>query len=197
MKGLFSITKKWLIVYSSNTGNTRQIADAMHQKLSEGIADIYTIKEITDDFSFDDYDIIAVGYWLTRGGPDMQVQKLLKRLENKHVVFFQTHGTEKYSEHSITAFARAASYLGDNCDVLGTFACQGKINPVLLNRARAASDDDPHAANERNMKRWANAAQHPNNADLKDAGIFIDAMQRKIVLRDKYQQALLKKRANS
>ena len=62
----------------------------MHQKLSEGIADIYTIKEITDDFSFDDYDIIAVGYWLTRGGPDMQVQKLLKRLENKHVVFFQT-----------------------------------------------------------------------------------------------------------
>ena len=121
--------KKWLIVYSSVTGNTKQIAEAIYDGFGEDMANIFAIR---DEFNLEDYDNIAVGYWLTRGEPDKMVQELLKKLNNKTVILFQTQGAELNSEHSITAFARAASYLGENCKVLGTFASQGKINPAML-----------------------------------------------------------------
>lgn len=125
--------KKWLIVYSSVTGNTKQIAEAIYNGFGEDMADIFAIR---DKFNLEDYDNIAVGYWLTRGEPDKMVQELLKKLNNKTVILFQTQGAELNSEHSITAFARAASYLGENCKVLGTFASQGKINPAMLERRK-------------------------------------------------------------
>lgn len=116
--------KKWLIVYSSVTGNTKQIAEAIYNGFGENVADIFAIR---DEFNLEDYDNIAVGYWLTRGEPDKMVQELLKKLKNKTVILFQTQGAELNSEHSITAFARAASYLGENCQSIGNF-CQPRKN---------------------------------------------------------------------
>lgn len=175
--------KKWLIVYSSVTGNTKQIAEAIYNGFNEGEADIYAVK---DNFNLADYDNIAVGYWLTRGEPDKKVQELLAKLNNKTVILFQTQGAELNSEHSITAFARAASYLGDNCKVLGTFASQGKINPVMLERRKNADKNDPHAATPRNLERWQKASMHPNEEDFSRARAFVEAMKRKISLRGKY-----------
>ena len=126
-------TFTWLIVYSSLTGNTKQIAEAMYTTFTNGEADIFSIKEI-DKINLDDYDYIAVGYWLTRGAPDKTVQEFLTTIKHKTVMLFQTHGTEPGSEHAVTAFARAAYKLGEDCTILGTFSSQGKINPALLAR---------------------------------------------------------------
>ncbi|WP_196593917.1 flavodoxin family protein [Pectinatus sottacetonis] len=178
--------KKWLIIYSSNTGNTKQIATAMYNTLSCGEGDIYPLQEIPADFCFSDYDVIMVGYWLIRGGPDNAVKKLLSKFTNKNIILFQTHGAEKCSEHSITAFARAASCLGLNCNIIGTFSCQGKINPVLLEKRRSVSSDNPHAANKLNEKRWKMALLHPDSNDLKEAALFVKTMKRKLFLKEKY-----------
>lgn len=175
--------KKWLIVYSSVTGNTKQIAEAIYDGFGENVADIFAIR---DEFNLEDYDNIAVGYWLTHGEPDKMVQELLKKLNNKTVILFQTQGAELNSEHSITAFARAASYLGENCKVLGTFASQGKINPAMLERRKNADKNDPHAATPRNLERWQKASIHPNEEDFSRAKEFVKSMQRKIALREKY-----------
>lgn len=178
--------QKWLIVYSSVTGNTKQIAEAMYSSFAENEADIISVKE-ADTISLDDYDYIAVGYWLTRGGPDKSVQDFLAKITHKTVVLFQTHGAEPGSEHAVTAFARAAYKLGDECTILGTFSSQGKINPTLLARRHNNTDkNDPHAATERNKKRWEQAANHPDEQDLQRAKDFIAAMKHKLALRAKY-----------
>ena len=177
---------KWLIVYSSLTGNTKQIAEAMYTTFTNGEADIFSIKEI-DKINLDDYDYIAVGYWLTRGAPDKTVQEFLTTIKHKTVMLFQTHGTEPGSEHAVTAFARAAYKLGEDCTILGTFSSQGKINPALLARRQNNTDkNDPHAATERNKKRWESAAKHPDENDIQRAKDFIAAMKHKLALREKY-----------
>lgn len=175
--------KKWLIVYSSVTGNTKKIATAIYNSFGKNEADIYAVQ---DEFNIDAYDNIAIGYWLTRGGPDKSIQDLLAKLQHKTVILFQTQGAELNSEHSITAFARAASYLGSNCRVLGTFASQGKINPAMLARRRSSDPSDPHAATERNIKRWEKASHHPNDEDFARAQEFVTAMKHKLDLRAKY-----------
>lgn len=180
------VLQRWLIVYSSNTGNTKKVAEAMYKALAKDESDICSLKEFPDDTELAEYDVIAVGYWLTRGGPDALTKKFLSRITNQKVVLFQTHGTEVGSEHSVTAFARAASCLGNDCDILGTFACQGKINPALLSRRASIPADDPHAPNARNLKRWEAASQHPDQKDLDNVVEFIEAVKRKLKLREKY-----------
>lgn len=90
------------------------------------------------------------------------------------------------SEHSVTAFARAAQHIAPDNTVLGTFASQGKINPALIARRRKAGAGSPHAANEHSERRWAAAADHPNEEDFRRAREFTAAMQHKLELRRKY-----------
>ena len=48
--------KKWLIVYSSVTGNTKQIAEAIYDGFGEDMANIFAIR---DEFNLEDYDKIG------------------------------------------------------------------------------------------------------------------------------------------
>lgn len=185
---------KWLIIYASLTGNTEQIANALYEAFNEDTAltsdetkvEIYAIDKIDNDFNFDEYENIAIGYWLTRGGPEEKVQKILQKLHDKFIIFFQTHGAKVNTEHSVTAFARAATYLGKNCYIVGTFASQGKIDPKLLVRKRNTDPNDPHSATEQNQKRWEEAAMHPNQEDFLRVKEFVKAMKHKLALREKY-----------
>ena len=136
--------RKWAVIYSSVTGNTKKVAEAIAGAAES--ADIFRVQDAPQDLS--GYDIVAIGYWLRLGQPDALTLKYLAKVENARVVFFQTHGAEPQSEHAITAFARAGYNLGPGCEILGTFGCMGKINPELLARRQAAGPDDPHGGAE-------------------------------------------------
>lgn len=172
--------EKWLVVYSSVTGNTKQVAEAIADAAD---ADIFSVKDVPADLS--EYDVVALGYWLRLGGPDPLMMKFLPKIHDKQVVFFETHGTMPGSEHAVTAFARAAYLLGEGCGILGTFSCQGKINPVLLEKRKHAGPDDPHGG-VKSAERWARAASHPDAADLQQAAELVTQLQHKMELREKF-----------
>ena len=161
---------KNLVIYSSMTGNTKKIAEKIFESLSD--AEIFPVQNAPENLA--EYDLIFLGYWLKRGAPDLNMTKFLPKVHDAKVVFFQTHGAEKNSEHAITAFARAAYLLGENCKIIGTFGCQGKINPALIEH-RKNIPNDPHGG-EKGFERWKNAATHPDEQDLKDASDFAKKM---------------------
>ena len=172
---------KWSVIYSSITGNTKLIAEKIAECAGE--ADLFDVKNVPSDFS--GYEVVAVGYWLKRGAPDPLTAELLPKIQNANVVLFQTHGTESKSEHAITVFARAAYLLGEGCKILGTFGCQGKVNPAMIEqRLKAAKADDPHLGG---IERWKRAAAHPDESDLQAAEEFVASIKRKIVLLQKYE----------
>lgn len=177
--------EKWLIVYASNTGNTKRVAEAMFAALPEGSA-IKDIRDVANGSFCEAYDVVVIGYWVTRGGPDARTKLLLPELKHKEVVLFQTLGAETGSEHAVTSLARAAHLVGEGCNILGTFSCRGKINPALLEKRKDLPPENPHHASEANLARWAAAAGHPNEADLESAKAFIGNMQRKLVTRKQY-----------
>ena len=172
---------KWAVIYSSVTGNTRMIAGEMAR--AAGDADLFAVEDMPEDLS--GYEVAAMGYWLRRGGPDPKMMKSLPKVHDAKVVLFQTHGADSGSEHAVTAYARAAYLLGEGCEILGTFGCQGKINPALLEKRKNAAPDDPHGGAAA-MARWERAAEHPNAQDLAAVADFVRQMQRKLVMRQKY-----------
>lgn len=164
---------KSVVIYSSVTGNTKILAEKIFESLDD--AEIFEIKNFPENFS--DYDLIFLGYWLKRGAPDPLMKNFLPKVHDAKVVLFETHGTEKNSEHAITAFARAAYLLGKNCEILGTFGCQGKINPRLIEQ-RKKFPNDPHGG-EKGLARWKNSSTHPDEQDLKDTADFVQKMKMK------------------
>jgi flavodoxin len=179
---------KWFIVYSSLTGNTEKVGQAILAGAPEGSV-AKNCREVEDFFAESaDFDVIVVGYWLKRGGADPLTMKILPQITGKRVISFETHGTMPNTEHAVTAFARAAYQLGGDCEILGTFACQGKINPKLIARRQDAPADDPHGPSEKNQQRWAVGAERPNEEDLLAAKDFAAAMQRKIEIIARYRE---------
>lgn len=191
---------KWIIVYSSVTGNTRKLAEAAAQKIGADIVNVQDLMGAIDVHEDDNetsptvsidvghnslavsmdviesnieeklagYDGVMVGYWLRRGAPDKKASILLSRITGKKVALFQTHGAYEGTEHAITAFARAGSLLGAGNKILGTFSCQGAVNPMLIKKRLEGSVPGHRGENlEESKKRWADAASKPNENDLK------------------------------
>ena len=94
---------RWLVVYSSVTGNTKKVAEAFCEAVGG------TLVRVEDAAAPEGFDAVAVGYWLWRGGPDPKAASYLSRLEGVNVALLETHAADNRSEHSVTAFARAAA----------------------------------------------------------------------------------------
>ena len=178
--GVIYLSSKWAVIYSSLTGNTKAIAEKIAEAAGE--VDLFDVKSAPESLS--NYEVVAIGYWLKRGGPDPLTTALLPKIQNANVVLFETHGTEPKSEHAITAFARAAYLLGEGCKILGTFSCQGKVNPAMIERRIKAGGDDPHLGS---IERWKRAATHPDESDFQAASDFVASIKRKIMLLKKYE----------
>ena len=172
---------KWAVLYSTVTGNTQMVAERIAQAAGE--ADIFPVADLPEDLS--SYEVVAIGYWLRLGGPDPKTMSFLPKVHDAKVVLFQTHGADPGSEHAVTAFARAAYLLGEHCEILGTFGCQGKVNPALIEKRKHSDPDDPHVG-EKARQRWERTASHPDEADLDAAAEFVAQMKRKLALRQKY-----------
>ena len=79
---------RYSIVYSSNTGNTRQLAEAIEQQLPTG--DLLYCG--APDTAALQADVLFVGFWTDKGSCDAKVAELLKQTGGKTVYLFGTAG---------------------------------------------------------------------------------------------------------
>ena len=76
---------KSLVLYSSQSGNTRKLADAVYEALPE-VKEIYAIENTPD--SLTEFDLIAVGFWFQGGRPDRKTADFLPKLRDRNVFLF-------------------------------------------------------------------------------------------------------------
>lgn len=175
---------QWQVVYSSVTGNTRQIAEAM-------AAAVEVVPESVEEAAVrDGAEIVAVGYWLWRGGPDPKMAAFLPKLHDVDVILFETHAADNRSEHAVTAFARAAYLLGSNCRILGTFECQGQVSAAIRAKHEKMAADDPHAK----AGGCKTSIGHPDGEDLAAAAAFARKMEEKRERLDQFAARMAAKR---
>ena len=70
---------KALVVYSSRTGNTRKIAEAIAAVLPG--CEIHPVESAPAP---EGYDLVAVGYWVDKGMPDAQAKAYLETVRDAH-----------------------------------------------------------------------------------------------------------------
>ena len=158
---------KTLVIYSSLTGNTKKVAEAMAEVMPE--CTVLPVEEAPA--SVQEYDLVAVGYWVDKGMPDGKTRSWLGGVENARLAFFGTLGAWPDSDHAKECMAHGEKLALEperGNTVLGSWLCQGRIDPRIL-EVMAKMAGNIHPMTEERRARIAEAAKHPDDDDCRRA----------------------------
>lgn len=153
---------KILITYFTQTGNTKQIAEAIHSSMEEE-TEIMPVNEVDD---MDAYDLIFIGFPVQTHSIPYSVKTLIESVpEGKTIAFFSTHGALTGSRLAREALEYATT-LASGKKIIGTFSCRGKVSFQAL---EVLSQSPEHQA-------WVEMARsartHPDAHDIAEAKSF-------------------------
>lgn len=157
---------KSLVVYSSRTGNTRKIAEAIAAVFPG--CELYSVESAPAP---EGYELVAIGYWVDKGMPDAEAKTYLETVRNTNVALFGTLGAWPDSEHAKDCVVQGEALVNAperRNKVLGTYLCQGKVDPkvIAMMQKMAAS---AHPMTPERKARLEEAAKHPDEADCLQA----------------------------
>jgi flavodoxin len=162
---------KTLVVYSSRTGNTQKLAEAIHGVMPAG-AVLAALPGAPDPA---DFDCIALGFWVDKGSADAHSLEYIKKIQGKKVGLFMTLGARPDSPHAQKSMAGVKALLAPHNTVVREFVCQGKIDPALSKKFEAFPPGHPHAMTPERRLLHEEASRHPDEGDLaRAAACFAD-----------------------
>ena len=170
---------KALVVYSTLTGNTKKVAEAVVKGLPEGTV----IADVKDSPDPSPYDLVVVGFWVDKGKADAATIRYLETLKDKKTAVFFTLGAYPDSPHADSCAKETEELMAKNGNVtLGHYRCQGKVDPNLLEKMKKMlPPGHPHVEETPERKaRLEEAAKHPNEEDLRKAEEFAKGLLAKI-----------------
>jgi len=154
---------KTLITYSTRTGNTRRLADAIAASLQGGIT-LVDINSNPDPFGFDRY---IHGFWVTSTGADEQSLAFLDQIQNQEIGLFGTMGANPDSPYGRSTKLRLKNQLKKNGNTIAEwFLCAGEIAPELIQWFESLPEGHPQYPTPERRQNWADAMGHPNEEDL-------------------------------
>lgn len=153
------------VIYSSRTGNTHMVAEAIHRVMPQG-ADLFPVAEAPAPTG---YDFLALGFWVDKGQPDSAMQAYMAQLHGQTVGLFGTLGAWPDSEHARESMEVARALVAANT-VVGSFVCQGKVDPkILAMMAKMREAQQAHPMTAEREARIEESKKHPTADDCAKA----------------------------
>jgi flavodoxin len=150
---------KSLVVYSSQTGNTKKLAEAVFEALPDE-KEIFELGEAPDPAA---YDLVAVGFWFKSGKPNPETMEFLPKLSGKALFIFATHGAPVEYDH-VAKGLEEAKRAASGAKILGGFSCMGAVNPKVLEKVRTMPDEKQPLW----ISRAEEAVGHPDESDIRN-----------------------------
>ncbi len=160
---------RYSIVYSSNTGNTRQLAEAIEQQLPTG--DLLYCG--APDTAALQADVLFVGFWTDKGSCDAKVAELLKQTGGKTVYLFGTAGFGQSQQYFDQILARVRENLPAGAVYGGGYMCQGRMPQAVRSRYEAMQAKEPENTRYKMLiENFDEALAHPDTNDLEAAAAW-------------------------
>lgn len=152
------------VIYNSLSGCTRRLAEGIFAGLN-GVDK--TLHDLRDGAPALDGDILLLGYWVDKGGPNEQMKQFMQGISGKTVGVFCTLAYFADSTHAYRSALSGAELLqAQGNTILGNYVCNGAISQAMIERFRRAPAGSPHSATPENEIRWALLKDHPTPADI-------------------------------
>lgn len=157
------------IVYSSKTGNTRMLAEALASFLPE--ADRVYMGEPAPQAR--DAERIYVGFWTDKGTCDPETAAFLAELTTQEVFLFGTAGFGGSADYFEKILAQVKQKLSPQVRPIGTYMCQGKM-PQGVRHRYEAMEESPRR--QMLLDNFDQALSHPDEADLQHLKAAVEAV---------------------
>ena len=122
--------ERYSIIFSSKTGNTAELANAIRDALPQENCDYFGTSEIEEPVS----EMLYIGFWTDQGNADKSALELLQRIKNKKVFLFGTAGFGENEAYFQKVLNNVKSSMDESNQVVGEYMCQGKMPQVVRDR---------------------------------------------------------------
>ena len=155
--------ERYSIVFSSVTGNTKQLAEAIRESLPETGCDYFGLCSAEALKS----EMLYVGFWTDKGNADEASLALLKTLKNKKIFLFGTAGFGISEAYFRRVLDNVRLSIDDSNSIVGEYMCQGRMPQSVRERYVALKAQPQHPANiDTLIENFDLALSHPDAADL-------------------------------
>ncbi|SFB76464.1 flavodoxin family protein BilS [Butyrivibrio sp. YAB3001] len=169
---------KNLVVYASETGNTKKLAEVIFDALPSSTGkDIVDVRTWNGKLDAENY---FVGFWANRGSCSLEIIDILSSLRKKNIALFGTCGMGNTNTYYHKLEQNAKVWIPDDNRYLGAYFCQGKMQPSIRDKYesyRGKCDDNKI---DLMLSFFDDALSHPDNQDLLKAHLFVDECMKKI-----------------
>ncbi len=146
------------IVYSSRTGNTALLAQAIREALPAGDCLYFG----APDAQALEADTIYVGFWTDKGTCDETIANFLQSVNGQKIFLFGTAGFGGAPAYFDQILGRVKENL-KGADLVGSYMCQGKMPEAVRSRYLAMEESPRRTAMLQNFEQ---ALSHPDTQDL-------------------------------
>ena len=155
--------ERYSIIFSSLTGNTRQLADVIYETLPKENCDYFGIKETGQPLS----EMLYIGFWTDKGNADAATLKLLETLKNKKIFLFGTAGFGVSEEYFQRILNNVKTSIDASNTIVGEYMCQGKMPQSVRDRYVMMKAQPDHMPNiDMLIENFDHALTHPDENDL-------------------------------
>ena len=157
--------ERYSIIYSSRTGNTRLLAEAIRESLPADLCNHFG----TDEAGAVESEKLYVGFWTDKGAADEAALALLKRLKNKKIFLFGTAGFGESEAYFQKVLDRVKESIDESNSIIGTYMCQGKMPMAVRERYEKMKQQPNPAPNlDGLIRNFDRALTHPDDHDLEE-----------------------------
>lgn len=158
---------KYAVIYHSETGNTKRVADAIYNALPDGDKIILPIEQADTAL---EADVYFVGFSIRNNTCGIETMNFLDQIQGGKVALFATCGYFPADSYKDQLERRLSVWLPDYAEYLGMFLCQGKVDDA---QAEKMIQNMPDV--ESQLKTMFQEGQsHPNDDDLSNAAQFAE-----------------------
>lgn len=155
--------ERYAILFSSVTGNTKELADVIRETLPEEKCDFFGGVENQDPTA----DMLYIGFWTDKGNADQATIRLLKKLKNKKVFLFGTAGFGGSQAYFSQILGRVKQSLDASNTVVGEYMCQGRMPQAVRERyVKMKGQPEPTKNLDALIENFDRALSHPDAEDL-------------------------------
>ena len=155
--------ERYSIMFSSVTGNTRMLAEAIRETLPKENCDYFGVCGGAEAKP----ELLYVGFWTDKGNADEDTLALLAGLREKKIFLFGTAGFGGSEAYFRKVLDRVRQSVDASNTVIGEYMCQGKMPQAVKERYLRMKEQPEHPANlDMLLENFDRALPHPDAADL-------------------------------
>ncbi len=159
-----------MVIYSSQTGNTKKIATEIFAAIPDPEKDLQNIQDWHHDLSADTF---FVGFWNNRGSCPLEIINLLSELHGKRIALFGTCGLGNDPQYFHSIESNVKVWIPDDNTYLGCFMCQGKMPMKVRSRYESMRNEGNASKVDFLLHNFDEALLHPDDKDVADAKNFV------------------------